>query len=394
MEEGFIKTLDDFISKTSFTASGEKDIDLDIVFEMSGATGIKPSAIFGIMRVESAGDSSAMATNPHKISSEPSLYSEPFGIDHSEVTNAWKNAGIPMESQYNVHRSPGKELLDKMMEINKLATVSVTAFGSMQVMGTFILPLYSNNPDTLLSDFESDPDNFSLNALISWVNNSKNSNFISYANSDNWQEAISLYYGEPKSDYITMASSAARSFKSKVANYLKKNNSVPLTEKNFKDLVGTYVKRGINLNKVSQGSNNYRAGLGREHVAEFGGLNVDFFKKLKNDLGIQTIVTLNADEGGSSIPGLAKSAGLVPIYKPFGEDTSLSKNDFNEIVEKLDEGNTLVHCTHGADRTGAVIGRYYIEKGVMNMPQAIADTKKYGGHKYESMKKLLLNGFS
>jgi hypothetical protein len=96
-------TVIDFISKTSFTAPSEKDIDLDTVFEMSGATGIKPSAIFGIMRVESSGNSSAMATNPHKISGEPGLYSEPFGIDHKEVTTAWKKAGIPMESLYNFH---------------------------------------------------------------------------------------------------------------------------------------------------------------------------------------------------------------------------------------------------------------------------------------------------
>ena len=48
-----------------------------------------------------------------------------------------------------------------------------------------------------------------------------------------------------------------------------------------------------------------------------------------------------------------------------------------KIKSKLKSGNCLIHCTHGADRTGAVIGRYYIDFLKWDVERAITDAKKY-----------------
>jgi protein-tyrosine phosphatase len=69
-----------------------------------------------------------------------------------------------------------------------------------------------------------------------------------------------------------------------------------------------------------------------------------------------------------------------------GEESLPNREKFEQIKAILRKGNTLVHCTHGADRTGAIIGRYYVEEGIMSVDAAFADMLRYkSGSPYSSV---------
>jgi len=68
-------------------------------------------------------------------------------------------------------------------------------------------------------------------------------------------------------------------------------------------------------------------------------------------------------------PQWAASLGLEYIAAYMGSDPP-STSTWERIREAMDQGNTLIHCTHGADRTGAVAGRYWLERD----PNADAQT--------------------
>ena len=147
--------------------------------------------------------------------------------------------------------------------------------------------------------------------------------------------------------------------------------------------LGTRTGGGINFDRLKDGRNNYRGGM----KTTYTNLSPDLFRELKRDYGIERVVTLNADWGGSTVPGLVREAGLESHYYKMHEGNMMSsgkRKAFEEIKALLRQGNTLVHCTHGADRTGAVVGRYYVEDGIMSLSDAIADAKRYGGHKSDS----------
>jgi hypothetical protein len=234
-ESGNKKDLKDFVemkdvdieaaksNKVSGATGRESGIKVSKVFEIAEKTGMKPSGVYGFMTVESGGNASAMATNPHKISGEPSLYSTPFGLNnHKEITKAWKRKGVKMESYYNAHSNDdSKAILEKMESVNKLAATSVTAFGSMQVMGAFILPRFNNDPDALHASFKSDPEAFSVNALFDWVNHKDNKDFLGYVNKGDYKNAVKRYYGADNSDYVKLASSAAARFESHLEKHKK-----------------------------------------------------------------------------------------------------------------------------------------------------------------------------
>ena len=75
-----------------------------------------------------------------------------------------------------------------------------------------------------------------------------------------------------------------------------------------------------------------------------------------------------------------------------GDNDWPSRASFEEIKNALRSGNTLIHCTHGADRTGATVGRYYIEDLGWDVRAAIDNIRRFGGHKLPGMKRFLING--
>ena len=147
----------------------------------------------------------------------------------------------------------------------------------------------------------------------------------------------------------------------------------PLSDSWFGRL-GTTLGYDINFHKLLDGKNNYRAAIS----SEFVDLSVGFFKNLEKYYGIKRVVTLNSDGGGADIPAMVTAAGLESIYVPIEETSQPTRDQFEKIVNGLLSGNALIHCTNGADRTGAIVARYYIELLGWSVAQAMTDAKLYG----------------
>jgi hypothetical protein len=147
----------------------------------------------------------------------------------------------------------------------------------------------------------------------------------------------------------------------------------PLSDSWFGRL-GTTLGYDINFHKLLDGKNNYRAAIS----SEFVDLSVGFFKNLEKYYGIKRVVTLNSDGGGADIPAMVTAAGLESIYVPIEETSQPTRDQFEKIVNGLLSGNALIHCTNGADRTGAIVARYYVEELGMNPATALEDSNLYG----------------
>lgn len=384
--------IDELNSKLK-SSGAQRSADITSVRKMAAATGLRVDFVYGIQTRESGGKAKAMALNPHLLSVPNTRYATNVGINEEQrkkIITAWKQAGVETRkpavsgkkysgSYFNAHRSPNNQIFDKMYKISPTGTITGAALGLYQVLGYFMLGEYSNNGTNLYQDFQANPVDYSQRAFIKWVNHSSNSKFKSLVNSgeNNWAEAVAMYYGEGNTDYINHVKEYARYFRSSLGSLSKNSSKSKGKDKSsWKGRLGTETARGINFHKlVMGGKNNYRSGMKPKHVTA----NKEFFEGLKKDFKINTVITLNGDNGGKAASDAAKAAGLNVMYAPSsdsGGSLNMQNYNFDQIVAQLDKGNTLVHCTHGADRTGAVVGRYYIRKG-MSQDAALKNTYKY-----------------
>ena len=103
-------------------------------------------------------------------------------------------------------------------------------------------------------------------------------------------------------------------------------------------------------------------------------ISVDFFRYLDQKYGIKNIVNLKSDKGEG---GLVRQAGLNYLSIPLGSSPP-SESEWQQIKALLASGNTLIHCRHGADRTGAVVARWKIEEGMVTPEEAYQEALSYG----------------
>ena len=138
----------------------------------------------------------------------------------------------------------------------------------------------------------------------------------------------------------------------------------PELESRYSDwALGGPKKAPPNFHKIEGGTNNYRSAQPPEEE--------DFYKFLNEKYGIENIISLNSKNHS----GIAGAAGLAYLHVPLGSRPP-SSSDWGMIKSLLSQGDTLVHCTHGADRTGAVVGRYKVEE--MNVDPIIAHNESLG----------------
>jgi protein tyrosine/serine phosphatase len=81
-------------------------------------------------------------------------------------------------------------------------------------------------------------------------------------------------------------------------------------------------------------------------------------------LGVQRVVKLNSEAEGSDVAAGEIGLEVVSIALPpasLGEVfQEPAAGDVFAAVEAMRAGNVFVHCTHGEDRTGLVVGTYRV----------------------------------
>jgi hypothetical protein len=128
------------------------------------------------------------------------------------------------------------------------------------------------------------------------------------------------------------------------------------------------LSKKFNFHLIPDGKNNYRS-------AQF---TMDVYPSIIKKYGIKHIVRMNGDGGDSKHQSnfpetrrseeekMCKDLGCTYTFVNAHEgykDGSGYVGSYNKIAPVLKKGNTLIHCTHGADRTGGVVASYLQRNG-------------------------------
>lgn len=104
-------------------------------------------------------------------------------------------------------------------------------------------------------------------------------------------------------------------------------------------------------------------------------------------LGVKTVVSLETyfldPDDADSEAAAAAAAGLtfrrIPMSPfPFEPPTVAQIQAAVDIIKAPENQPALVHCYHGSDRTGLVIGAYHIQVDGWTADEAIRDMRNYG----------------
>ena len=128
---------------------------------------------------------------------------------------------------------------------------------------------------------------------------------------------------------------------------------------------GSRIGGGTNLDTVGDGLNNYRSAQPPK--------SEEFYRFLKEKYGIQNIISLNHKNHSAE----AKASELSYLHIPLGSKPP-SESEWQQIKSVLSRGNTLVYCTHGADRTGAIVAKWKIEEYNEPCNSAYSEALRYG----------------
>ncbi|HEY5041148.1 MAG TPA: hypothetical protein VIK53_04025 [Verrucomicrobiae bacterium] len=98
-------------------------------------------------------------------------------------------------------------------------------------------------------------------------------------------------------------------------------------------------------------------------------------------LGIKQDVKINTSHESSD--ALAVSNGMQIIYLPINfEQMTIGKPDVNKLnaaIASIKPG-TYVHCEHGQDRTGLIVGAYRVKVEHWTKEQAYQEMLRHGFH--------------
>ena len=103
-------------------------------------------------------------------------------------------------------------------------------------------------------------------------------------------------------------------------------------------------------------------------------------KKLKA-LGVRTVIDLRIEKKGQVEEEAAvKALGLKRVRIPMGAEAPTEKQvkEFLGILAKSPAEPVFVHCQHGADRTGAMIGIWRVTQQGWGFDQTWTEMRKYG----------------
>lgn len=139
-------------------------------------------------------------------------------------------------------------------------------------------------------------------------------------------------------------------------------------------------KSKYNFDKIPDENNNYRSAQ----------LPLDLLSSVIDEYNIKTIIRFNGDGSdgrhGTDNPTSIKDERNLAKLKGVEFKTLSASRDQDKVNDILDGGNVLIHCAHGADRTGGNVGGYLYNKGW--------DTKKIWNYttRYNDWNYLVRNG--
>jgi protein tyrosine/serine phosphatase len=102
-------------------------------------------------------------------------------------------------------------------------------------------------------------------------------------------------------------------------------------------------------------------------------------KKLK-EIGIHTIIDLRIEKINREEKKIAEEMGFIWVHIPLGREAPTVKQvkTFLEILAKAEKEPVYVHCQHGADRAGAMIGIYRMRVQGWDFEKTWTEMRKYG----------------
>ncbi len=143
------------------------------------------------------------------------------------------------------------------------------------------------------------------------------------------------------------------------------------------------LSKDFNFHLIPDGKNNFRSAQILEKDLEY----------VINKYGIKNIIRMNADgvdsKHRSAYPETSMATEqricekLGCKYYFINSHEGYVKNkgyvgSLNKAIPILKQGNTLIHCAHGADRTGGIVGGYLKNMGYMtNLDQLWNYTTQY-----------------
>jgi protein tyrosine/serine phosphatase len=111
-----------------------------------------------------------------------------------------------------------------------------------------------------------------------------------------------------------------------------------------------------------------------------GAPTVQGLKRLKA-MGVHTIIDLRiAPKTVRKEEILARSMGFQWINLPMGSDapTPREVSTLLATLKRAPQQSVYVHCQHGADRTGCMIGIWRVTQQGWSYPRAFAEMRRYG----------------
>lgn len=140
--------------------------------------------------------------------------------------------------------------------------------------------------------------------------------------------------------------------------------------KEYVDEVDVSDLKEFKFNKIPGGTNNWRSAQ----------ITADVLPSVIKKYGIKNIVRMNGDDSDSRHKGSHSKTSRDTEKKICEENDctyhfinshsgfKLGKGYTSSIQQTsniLNQGNTLIHCAHGADRTGGMVGAYLKNNGYM-----------------------------
>jgi protein tyrosine/serine phosphatase len=97
-------------------------------------------------------------------------------------------------------------------------------------------------------------------------------------------------------------------------------------------------------------------------------------------LNVQTIIDLRIERAAQAEKQAAQKLGFNWLHLPMGREapTKQQVEDFLAALASSQEAPVFVHCQHGADRTGCMIGIYRVQVQGWSFSQAWTEMRKYG----------------